>query len=337
LTRSRGVLDTYRLLRRVSSINGPGVKKDLLDRVIFNTEPLPPLGKEYWWFLFFSDSGEKPVQVMFLIYRKHGERMLFNGEEMALSRMGDGELRAVTSGWVFDGERIRDLGDSNVYVRFGGDEIATEVSGETMTLCGGYPDYRFRVSGKIDLVLSRGDFLEDRDARGVFLPPFGVGWVDIYSHAEGTVLGSPFEGTSHLQKVFGVTIYGPFHWGRIVFRNGSVASLFTLKTGRISKTFIHGSFTFFDKENGEIIRLRNPRLTITVDEGSWIINGRDGDRVVKMVLGIYARKEFIMKGGGTQVYIEYAVKAREFTLRTRKRSITLEDLGDGVGTFEDAY
>lgn len=337
MTKSRGVLDTYRLLRKVSSINGPSVEKEILDRVSFNTEPLPPLGKEYWWFLFFGERGEKPVQIMLLIYRKYGERMLFNGREMALCRMGDGELRAVTSGWVFDGERVHDLGDSNVSVRLSGDEIATDISGETMTLSGGYPDYRLRVGGIIDLVLSRSNFLEDRDARGVFIPPFGMGWVDIYSRAEGTVLGSPFDGTAHIQKVFGVTIYGPFHWGRIVFRNGSVASLFTLKTGKISKTFIHSSFTFFDKENGEVIRLANPMLDITSEEGGWVIKGRDGDKKVTMALDAYARKEFTMKGGGTQVYVEYAVKPREFTLKTRKRSITLNNLGDGVGTFEDAY
>jgi hypothetical protein len=44
-----------------------------------------------------------------------------------------------------------------------------------------------------------------------------------------------------------------------------------------------------------------------------------------------------MKGGGSQVYIEYAITPKEFTLKTEGRMITLEDVGEGVGTFEDAY
>lgn len=332
-----GVIDTYRLLKKVSSINGFDVEKSLLDRVMFNTESLPPLGKEYWWFLFFDGSGEKPVQIMLLIYRKHGERMLFNDKEMALRKLGDGEFLGVTSGWVFDGEKLRDLGDGNVAVRLNGEEIASEISGEKMTLSGGYPDYRLKVGNLIDLTMGKGVFQEDRDARGVFLPPFGMGWVDIYSGAKGRVLDKPFDGTAHLQKVFGATIYGPFHWGRIVFGNGSTTSFFTLKTGRVSETFFHRSLAFYDKERGEIIKFDNPSLKITRSKQRWTINGRDGDKEMNIVLDAYAEKMFTMKGGGSQVYVEYAVKAREFTLRTDARTVTLGDIGDGVGTIEDAY
>jgi hypothetical protein len=54
-------------------------------------------------------------------------------------------------------------------------------------------------------------------------------------------------------------------------------------------------------------------------------------------LEAYAEKRFIMNGGSSQAYIQYAVMPRKFSLRSRDREITLEDLGGGVGTFEDAY
>jgi hypothetical protein len=44
-----------------------------------------------------------------------------------------------------------------------------------------------------------------------------------------------------------------------------------------------------------------------------------------------------MDGGGSQTYIEYAVIPKEFSLKTPDQSITLSDLGNGVGTFEDAF
>ncbi|MCX6649410.1 MAG: hypothetical protein NTV61_08510 [Candidatus Bathyarchaeota archaeon] len=332
-----GIWETYRLLREVSSINGFDVEKPLLDRVMFNAEELPPLGKEYWWFLFFDGSGEKPVQMMLLIYRKHGGRMLFNDKEMELRRLGEDEFLGVTSGWVFDGEKLHDLGDGNVAVHLGGGEIASELSGKKMTLSGGYPDYRLRVGNIIDLTMGKGGFLGDRDARGIFLPPFGMGWVDIYSGAKGIVLDKPFNGTAHLQKVFGATVYGPFHWGRIVFSNGSTTSFFTLKTGEESETYFHRSLAFYDTARGEVVKFQNPRLKITRSEGGWTINGRDGDKELNIVLDAYAEKKFTMKGGGSQVYVEYAVKAREFTLWTGARTVTLKDVGDGVGTIEDAY
>jgi hypothetical protein len=44
-----------------------------------------------------------------------------------------------------------------------------------------------------------------------------------------------------------------------------------------------------------------------------------------------------MKGGGSQVYIEYLVIPKDFKLKSKARVITLAQLGKGVGTLEDAY
>lgn len=50
-----------------------------------------------------------------------------------------------------------------------------------------------------------------------------------------------------------------------------------------------------------------------------------------------AEKQFAMKGGGSQAYIKYAVLHKELRLKTKDRIVALDDLGGGVGTFEDAY
>jgi hypothetical protein len=332
-----GVLDMYRLLGKVSSVNDFGADKSLLDRVMFHSEALPPLGKEYWWFLFFDGSGDKPVQIMLVLYRKHGRRMLFNGVEMELGRTNGGEFLGVAGGWVFDGEKLVDLGEFNEIVRLGDGEIATRLADKEMMLHGGYPDYTLRIDDLIDLKMGRSEFLADNTARGVFIPPFGMGWVDIYTTAKGTVAGKPFDGSAHLQKVFGVTIYGPFHWGRFVFSDGSVASFFTLKTGKESSTFIHRSFALHHKASGEKIIFNNPRLEIGRRDGGWVVEAADADKKARIRLENYAEKTTTMKGGGSQVYTEYAVKVDEFRLEAGNRVINLKDLGRGVGTFENAY
>jgi len=338
----KGVKETYSLIRKLASISGSNVSNVVLDRVMYSTEVLPPLGKEYWWFLFFGRDGETPIQLMLLIFRKYGQNMLFNDKRIVLKKLMENRFRAVTAGWIYDGKEFHDLGETNaittVYLKE--KMIISDVSGQRIVLTGGFPDYKLEVGNIIDLNIRKGDYPEDNDACGVFIPPFGMAWVDVYSDAEGVVLGEKFKGTAHLQKVVGITTFGPFHWGKVFFQNGSSTSFFCLKTGKNSKRYFHKSLTFYDHENKRTIEFEKPKLRISKKEGrkhAWIIEGRDEDKEFRIVLEAYATKKFTMKGGGSQVYIEYAVTPEEFSLRTTNQTITLSDLGKGVGTFEDAY
>ena len=335
----KGMGRTYALLRELSSINGANISGKLLDKAMYSFEALPPLGKEYWWFLFFGRDGR---QMMLLVFRKFGRNMVFNGKEVVFKKMNRNAFQAVTAGWVYNKRRIRDLGCSNsvIVVNLEEKTMVSKVSNREMTLKGGFPEYELTIEGLVRMKMTEGDFLESRGARGVFIPPFGAGWVDIYSNAEGDVLGERFEGTAHLQKVIGIMPYGSFYWARVVFQNGSVTSFFCLKTGKSSKRYFHRSMNFYDHETQRYIRFIRPRLMLSGERGkiqTWTVEGWDKDNELRMVLEVYAEKRFTMKGGGSQVYVEYAVRPREFSFRTKDQKITLQDLGEGVGTFEDAY
>ena len=332
----RGIRRTYALLRRLSFINGANVNGELLDRVMYSFEALPPLGKEYWWFLFFGRDGR---QMMLLMFRKFGRRMVFNGEEVAFKKMDQGAFQAVISGWIYDGKEMHDLGVTNS-IAVACSRAKAIVSDQKGSLEGGFPEYELKIDGLVHLKMTEGDFLENRGAHGVFIPPFGAGWVDVYSNAEGNVLGEEFVGTAHLQKVVGVMPFGSFHYARVVFQNGSTASFFCLETGKGSKRYLPRSLDFYDHKTKRYIRFRKPKIRISEERGktpTWVIRGWDKDNEFRIVLEAYADKRFTMNGGGSQVYIEYAVKPSEFSFRTKDQTITLEDLGEGVGTFEDAY
>ena len=336
------VKETYSLIRKLASINGSNVSNVILDRVMYSTEMLPPLGKEYWWFLFFGRNGERPTQLMLLIFRKYGQNMLFNDKNIVLKRLTENRFRAVTAGWIYDGKEFHDLGDTNAITTVYSKRkmIISDISGQEMMLTGGFPHYKLKVGNVIDLNIRKGDYLEDKDACGVFIPPFGMGWVDVFSDAEGTVLGEKFKGTAHLQKVVGITTFGSFHWGRVFFQDGSSTSFFCLKMGKESKRYFHRSLTFHDYRRRKVIEFKKPKLKISKKEGKtpiWIVEGHDDDKKLRIVLEAYAIKQFSMEGGGSQVYMEYAVIPREFSLKTTDQVITLWDLGKGVGTFEDAY
>ena len=335
----KGISRTYALLRKISSINGANISGELLDRVMYSFETLPPAGKEFWWFLFF---GRDRRQMMLLVYRKFGRSMVFNGEEIVLKTMDQSTFRAVTAGWIYDGKGMRDLGVTNPTIVTSPREkmIASKISDRKIILEGSFPEYELKIDGLVHLKLTEGDFPENRCAHGVFIPPFGAGWVDVYSNAEGNVLGERFEGIAHLQKVVGVMPYGSFHWARVVFQNGSTVSFFCLKGGKDSKMYSYRSMDFYDHATKRYIRFKKPRLMISKEKGKtpvWTVEGWDEDNELRAVLEAYSEKRFIMKGGGSQVYVEYAVTPREFSFRTKDRMITLQDLGEGIGTFEDAY
>lgn len=335
----KGIRGTYALLRKLSSINGANISGELLDRVMYSFETLPPLGKEYWWFLFFGRDGR---QLMLLLFRKFGSSMVFTGEDIVLKKIERSAFQAVTAGWIYDGKRMRDLEVTNpIIVASPLKKVVTsEISDQKIIFEGSFPEYELKIDGLVHLKMTEGDLLENRDAHGVFIPPFGVGWVDVYSNAEGDVLGEEFVGTAHLQKVIGIMPYGPFHWARAVFQNGSTVSFFCLKTGKGSKRYFHRSMNFYNHEAKRYIRFNKPRLKISEEEGKmprWIIEGWDEDNELRMVLEAYAEKRFTMNSGGSQVYIEYAVTPCEFSIRTKDQTITLQDLGEGIGTFEDAY
>jgi len=339
IDKTKRTLGTYALLRQLSSINGANISRRLLDRVMYSVETLPPQGKEYWWFLFFGNDGR---QLMVLVYRKFGRGMVFNGKEVVFKNVDQGAFQVVTTGWIYDGKEIHDLGVSNPVIVSapGGNALVSQVSDRKMTFKGSFPEYELKIGDLVHLKITEGDSLENRCAYGVFIPPFGAGWIDIFSNVQGDVLGEEFVGTAHLQKVVGIMPYGSFHWARVVFQNGSTFSFFCLKPGEKSKKYFHRSMNFYDHETRRYIRFWNPRLKILEEKGkitTWTIEGWDEENEITIVLETYAEIKFTMKGGGSQVYRECAVTPSRFRFTTNDQTVTLKDLGNGVGTFEDAY
>jgi len=340
IQRIKGIKETYSLIKKLASISGPDISDGLIDRTMYHIEKLPPLGKEYWWFIFFSEEGEKPVQLMLMICRTYGKKMIFNDKEMELSNLGNDKFKAVTTGWVCDDKELRELGDTNAITEIKDNKITSELSGQKVVLKGNFPNYKLEIGDIVDLDLKKSDYLHTKEGFGGFFPPLGLGWINIYCNVEGTVLGKGFKGRGHLQKVFGVTLMGPFHWLRLHFKNGSVARFFCFKPNKKSKRYFKESFDFYDHEKKRIIDFGKIDLNISKKGNQWIVTGKSKDKTKKFkaVLDVYGHRKFNMKGDGSLVYNEYAITPAEFILKTKEEEIVLDDLGGGgVGTFEDTY
>ncbi len=332
---------TYGLFQTLSAIHGPDIDQALLDKVIYSSELLPPFGKEYWWFLFLGQEREKPIQFMLMICRKYGRTIWIDSKEMTLQRMSNNQFKAAVTGWVSDESKIHNLGDTNALIKIKDNQINAELAGEKLTFQGSFPDYRLKIGSSIDLKIKKSKLISKRDkeAYGMFMPPVGAGWINLYPDVEGTILGKEFKGTGHLQKVVGVTPHFPYNWLRIIFKNGSMARFSCIKPSKESQIYLRKGANFYDNNKGQLIELTGPEIKIIKEKNSllWTFEGRDTNKNMRLVLEVYAKKQFVLKGSGSLTYIEYCVIPKEFFFKTKTQTITLNDLGKGVGTLEDAY
>jgi len=342
----KNIRKTYELIQEIASVNGINPDEKLLHRTMFNSETLPPLGKEYWWFLFIGEDTDKPIQVMFLVFRKHGNQMLFNKKHMDFKNIKNNKFQGVTSCWAWDGEKMHDLGDTNAITTLDPkhNTLTSKISNHDIHFNGTYPNFKLKIGDAINLEMTELNQIDSKDAYATFLPPFGIGWVDMFSKTTGTVLGKKFKGKAHLQKVVGVTTSGCFNWGEIFFENGSSFTIFCIKPKKNSKIALHTSATFYDNHKKTITKFNDPKIEISKKEPEnkneniqWVIQGADNDNEFTLVLDTYSKKEFNMKTIEWQTYIEYLVTAKEFKLKTKSKEINLSKLSKGTGTFEDAY
>jgi hypothetical protein len=338
MTDISGIKKTYDLFRKTSKIKGPDVDSEMIDRMMYNFETLPLLGKEYWWFLFFGNEGPRPIQLMFIICRKHGKEMWIDDTKMTLEKLNNNEMKSAVSGWLYDGEKIVNLGNTNSIVEIGDKKLNAEIGDKNLILEGSFPFYKLKIGECIELDMSHENTLvkRNKESYGMFWPPLGAGFFNLYPDVSGNIFGKKFQGTGHLQKVVGIMPHFPYNWVRIIFKNGSMLRLSDIKPG---KMHISKSVNFYDNDKDQITEFVKPDLKISKSKDSliWTFEGKDKNNSLKIVLESYANKKFVMKGGGSLTYFEYCVTVKEMFLKIKDKTITLKDLGDGVGTLEDAY
>jgi len=333
-----GLKKTYSLFRKTSRIKGPDIDKESIDQIMYSFETLPPLGKEYWWFLFFGNNGLRPIQLMLMICRKYGKEMWIDDTKMTLKKIKENEMKSAVSGWLYDGDKVVNLGDTNSIVKINNKKITAEIGNKDLVFEGSFPSYKLKIGDSINLDISHENTLikRNKESYGIFWPPLGAGYFNLYPDVFGNILGKKFQGTGHLQKVVGILPHFPYNWIRLIFKNGSMLRLSDIRPGKIH---LERSINFYDNSENKIIEFSKPSLKISKSDDSliWTLEGQDKNNYVKVVLEAYAKKKFVMKGGGSLTYFEYCVTPKELILKIKNKTITLKDLGDGVGTLEDAY
>ncbi|MFC1507349.1 hypothetical protein ACFLQ6_09825 [Thermoproteota archaeon] len=211
-----GLRRTYSLLHKLNSINGANVSGEFLDRVMYSTEALPPLGKEYWWFQFFGRDGR---QMMILVFRKFGRSMVFDGEEIVLKKIDRNSFQAVTTGWIYDGKVMHDLGVTNPIIVTSPREkmIISKISDQKMILEGNFPEYELKIDGLVHMKMTGGIFLK-----------IGVRMGSSFPHSEQ-------DGSMSIQTLRGMCSEKSLR-GLLTCRRSSGSCRMALSTGRESSS-----------------------------------------------------------------------------------------------------
>jgi len=188
-----------------------------LDDFFFAREELVPGGKEYWFIDVVSTQGDKAQLV--LTFGCSDAKATVNSREAK-----SGTVAAV--GWFYSNKKKVFL-DRPVVLESSKGTLKTD----SFAFTGAYPSYDLVVDKKTRLHFTKQKEGVAYEAHPCTAKDLGVGLLNMYLDARGTIDGRPFKGVGYVQKVVVVAPFIPWNWLRVVFRDKSVLDVFVAKLG----------------------------------------------------------------------------------------------------------
>lgn len=283
-----------------------------LDDFFFSRETLPPGGKEYWFIVLVSTTGDRAQFV--LTFGRSDSKTMVNDEAA-----GGGKVAAV--GWLYSAGRKR------VFLEKSAPLACRKglLKARGFEFSGAYPDFKLSAGRGTRVKLSKPKRGVSYEAQKGSVSNFGIGMLNMYLDAKGVVGGKPFHGVSYVQKVVVVAPFIPWNWVRLTFPDRSVIDFFEVRLDRnVSGSRVFQSATY-RPPSGIYCKLSNLKLS-RLESDRWLLSG-DG---IAVYMKTYAFKPFVLKGRGEFHYDEYMVECTDFVFRGKTMS-------GGVGIIEDAY
>ncbi len=282
-----------------------------LDEFLFSKTPLGPGGKEYWFIQVASTSGDKTQLV--LTFGRSFFGAWVNG------RAGHGGKVAAV-GWYFSGKK-------KVFVE---DSVPLEaqkgsLKTRSFEFRGAFPHYELSAGRGTQLRFSKPASGVPFEALDASANSLGLGMLNIYLDARGTVGGKKFSGLAYLQKVVVTAPFLPWNWARLTFPDKSVLDFYAVRPeSRDIGTYLFRSATY-RLASGRTVKLGECRLRRLAGD-RWLLEGKG----VTAYLKTYASKPFLLKGRGEFHYDEYMVECTDFAYGNISKQ-------SGIGLVEDAY
>lgn len=282
-----------------------------LDDFFFAREELIPGGKEYWFIDVVSTQGDKAQLV--LTFGCSDAKATVNSREAKA-----GTVAAV--GWFYS-DRKKVFLDRPVVLESSKGLLAAGA----FTFSGKYPSYDLVVDKRTRLHFTKQKKGVAYEAHPCTAQDLGVGLLNMYLDATGTIDGKPFKGVGYVQKVVVVAPFIPWNWLRVVFPDKSVLDVFVAKLGVQSVEYRVLSTSIYRLASGKTYQLSGSRFR-KLDGDRWLLEG-DG---FAAYLKTYAFKPFMLRGRGEFHYDEYLVECDDFVFKGKTKR-------GGIGMIEDAY
>jgi hypothetical protein len=310
-----------------------------LDEIFYKHENLIPYGKEYWFAIFTSPEGRKPMQLVSCFGRRNSRRSIVDDIEVNGLNPTDGVLSTGAFAWCHDGKKKLLTPPLPTQTMTDGRSIATTGREFSMTISGTVPEYRVRIDSdaiSCDFRLTKPGSGYDEEILNELKMGLNFQVYNLYYNFTGTLNDKEYSGRCYLQKVILSTPLVPWYWCRLVFGDGSFLVFFKPYFG--SKEFnypLRNKGVFYSAKHDRLFWFYN--IDVTSDGRShWWFRSRGDDYALDIMVKSYADHRFSFRSGGAFNYHEYMVNVRKFSFQSGDVRVKYRDLGPGAGLVEDA-
>jgi hypothetical protein len=311
-----------------------------LDEIFYKQENLVPYGKEYWFAIFTSMDSKKPMQLISCFGRRNSRKSVIDNVEIGTDNPSDGVLKTGAFAWCFDGKKklvvpaVETLTTfTEQSIRSDGDELSIDISGTV-------PLYNVKINSgaiKCDFNLNKPSIGYDEEVLNELKMGLNYQVYNLYYNFDGTLNGKEYKGRCYLQKVILSTPLIPWHWGRLIFQDGSFFVFFKPYFGSPDLNYpLRNKGIFYSAQHDKLFWVYNIEVRHDSKRVNWKFTSRGEDYSLNVAVKAYANHGFNFRYGGAFNYNEHMVNVKKFDFRMGDVKINMKKLGTGAGIVEDA-
>ncbi|CAJ36021.1 hypothetical protein [Methanocella arvoryzae] len=310
-----------------------------LDEIFYKFENLIPYGKEYWFAIFTSTDGKKPMQLVSCFGRRNSRRSVIDNVEVSGLNPRGNELNTVVGAWCFDGKRKVYANTVESKTITGKESITSAGNGLSMTMSGTVPEYRVTIDSKeitCDFKLMKPKSGYDVEVLNELKMGLNYQVYNLYYDFEGTLNGKKHKGRCYLQKVILSTPMPSWNWCRIVFKDGSFLVFFKPYIGVKELNYtIRNRGWFYSAKHDRIIWFNNIDVYYDKKQVNWRFKCNTESCSFDISVKAYADHCPTFRGAGAFDYHEFMVSVKKFKFVSGDVVVSMKDTGPGAGMVED--
>jgi hypothetical protein len=311
-----------------------------LDEILYKHESLIPYGKEYWFAIFTSLDGRKPMQLVSCFGRRNSRRSIVNDIEVNGLNPTGAELSTGAFAWGYDGKKKLLVEPVVARTVADGKSITTTGEGLDFVISGTVPQYRVKIDSKpitCDFTLNKPSSGYDEEVLNELKMGLNYQVYNLYYNFTGTLNGEEHSGRCYLQKVILSTPMVPWNWCRLVFKDGSFLVFFKPYFG--SKEFnypLRNKGCLYSAKHDRLFWFYNIDVTSDAKGNNWRFRCTEPEYSLDLSVHSYGHHVFSFRYGGTFSYNEYLVTVKKFSFESGDVVLCYKDTGAGAGMVEDA-